>query len=75
MAKLVMSTDPQIPIFFNLSQPVGKGGANLPEDVALATYLMKAAAPAAGPKIEADFRERHGNQPKFTGAYTEDHRC
>ena len=43
MANLTKGTDPRVPLFFNVDQRVGEGCANLAEDVALVSYLMRLA--------------------------------
>ena len=44
MAKAFLSTNGAFPFFFNVSGIVGQGGTNQGEDVALVSFLMRAAA-------------------------------
>lgn len=41
MAHLVVSTFKNLPVFFNVGSPVGRGCANVQEDVELVTFLLK----------------------------------
>ncbi|GGC17779.1 hypothetical protein GCM10011371_01610 [Novosphingobium marinum] len=47
MADFMKSTNPQVPVIFNVGKAVGQGGVNDAEDVALASYLMRLSAKAA----------------------------
>ena len=55
MANLMKTTDSRLPLVFNVDQRVGQGCPNLPEDVALVSYLMRLAAKGAGPKTKPIF--------------------
>lgn len=55
MANLTKGTDLALPLFLNIDQRVGEGCPNLPEDVALVSYLMRVSAKGAGPKTKAIF--------------------
>ena len=55
MAKLSTMNGGHLPVFFNIDQNVGERCPNLPEDVALVSFLLRASAnaPVLGPKTKA----------------------